>query len=87
MSVTLVDLHINGFIVYLELQFKLQKPAEVLGWVTDVGQASVTSVNYAVRTDEHKLQMWGQKTIDTEFKVLRVGHVLENLISVCPFDF
>jgi hypothetical protein len=87
MSVTFVDLRINGFTVYFELQFKLQKPAETLGRVNDVGQASVTSVNYSVRIDEHRLNIWGPNTIGTEFKVLSVGHVLENLISVCPFDF
>jgi hypothetical protein len=56
--VTIVDLRINGFTVYFELQFKLQKPAEARGWVTDVRQPSVTSGNYSVRIDEHRLQVW-----------------------------
>jgi hypothetical protein len=87
MLVTFVDLRINGCTVYFEIQFKLQKPVETRGWVADVGQPSVTSGNYSVRIDEHRLKIWGPKTIYTDFKVLTVGHVLDNLISVCPFDF
>jgi hypothetical protein len=67
MLVTFLDLHINGCTVYFVLQFKLQKPAEASGWVTDVGQPSVMSGKYSVRIDEHRLQMWGPKTMGTEF--------------------
>jgi hypothetical protein len=87
MLVTFVDLRINGCVVYIEIQFKLQKPSEAHPWVTEVRQLSVTSGNYSVRIDEHRLQMWGQKTMGIEFKVLSLWHVLENLISVYTFDF
>jgi hypothetical protein len=81
MLVSIVDLRINGFTVYFVLQFKLQKT----GRSTWLGYRCQTALCYVwklfgIQIDEHRLQVWGPKTMGTEFKVLTMWHVLENLI-------